>query len=100
MTLQSSSQAQLRQYVEQIERLIEEQAALAADVSDIYKEAKAQGFDPKIMRKVIALRKKSRSERNEEEALLDVYLAAVEGRRSGDDTPLGGVWADGDEARA
>ena len=78
MTLQASSQAQLRQYIEQIERLLEEQAALAADISDKYKEAKGEGFDPKIMKKVISLRKKNKTEREEEEALLHTYLHAVQ----------------------
>lgn len=76
-TLQGSSQAQLRQYIEQIERLEEEKKALSADISDKYLEAKATGFDPKIMKKVIALRKKPQAERTEEEALLDTYMHAM-----------------------
>ena len=79
MSLQASSQAQLRQYIEQIERLSEERAAIAADISDKFAEAKAVGFDPKIMRKVIALRKKSADERTEEETLVDTYMHAVQG---------------------
>lgn len=76
-TLQASSQNQLRQYIEQIERLEEEKKALSADIRDKYLEAKAEGFDPKIMKKVIALRKRSKSERTEEEALLETYLHAL-----------------------
>jgi len=77
MTLHASSQAQLRQFVERIERLQEEQKALGADIKDVFLEAKGVGFDTKIMRKVIAARKKSAAERQEEEALLDVYLHAL-----------------------
>lgn len=92
-TLQASSQAQLRQFIEQIERLEEEKKALAADISDKYLEAKALGFDPKIMKKVVSLRKKSTNERTEEEALLDTYMAAL--GMAG--TPLAD-WADQREA--
>jgi uncharacterized protein (UPF0335 family) len=76
-TLQASSQAQLRQFIEQIERLEEEKKALAADIRDKFLEAKAQGFDPKIMKKVISLRKRSKSERQEEDAVLETYLHAL-----------------------
>ncbi|MGD9802060.1 MAG: DUF2312 domain-containing protein [Hyphomicrobiaceae bacterium] len=76
-TLQATSQAQLRQYIEQIERLEEEKKALAADIRDKFLEAKAEGFDPKIMKKVISLRKRSKSERQEEDAVLEVYLHAM-----------------------
>lgn len=85
-TLQKSSQEQLRQYIEQIERLEEEKLGLAADIRDKFLEAKAVGFDPKVMKKVIALRKKSKSERSEEDAVLETYLHAL-GMLS--DTPLG-----------
>lgn len=86
MTLQASAQAQLRQFIERIERLSEEQKALAADVKDIYAEAKSVGFDVKAMRKIIAMRKKSAAEREEEQAIIDVYAAAL-GLLA--DTPLG-----------
>jgi uncharacterized protein (UPF0335 family) len=76
-TLQASSQNQLRQYIEQIERLEEEKKALAADIRDKFLEAKSEGFDPKIMKKVISLRKKPKAERTEEEALLETYLHAL-----------------------
>ncbi len=76
-TLQASSQAQLRQFIEQIERLEEEKKALAADIRDKFLEAKALGFDPKIMKKVISLRKRSKSERQEEDAVLETYLHAL-----------------------
>lgn len=77
MSLQSSQQNQLRQYIEQIERLEEEKKALSEDIRDKFLEAKAVGFDVKVMRQVLRLRKKSKSERQEEESILDVYLHAL-----------------------
>jgi uncharacterized protein (UPF0335 family) len=77
MTLQQSAQNQLRQFIEQIERLEEEKKALTADIRDKFAEAKALGFDPKIMKKVLSLRKRSKSEREEEDALLETYLHAL-----------------------
>jgi uncharacterized protein (UPF0335 family) len=71
------AQGQLRSIVERIERLEEEKAALAADIKEVYAEAKGNGSDIKILRKVIRLRKVDRVEREEEEALLDVYMAAL-----------------------
>ncbi len=71
------AQGQLRALVERIERLEEEKKSIAGDIKEIYAEAKANGFDTKILRKVISLRKKDASERQEEEALLDVYLSAL-----------------------
>ena len=77
VTLQVSAQNQLRQLVEQIERLEEEKKALAADIRDKYAEAKALGFDVKVMRKIISLRKKSKTDRQEEEAVLTTYMHAL-----------------------
>ncbi len=76
-TLQASAQAQLRQYIEQIERLEEEKKAIASDMKDKFAEAKAQGFDVKAMRKILQLRKKSAVERQEEEGVLEVYMHAL-----------------------
>jgi uncharacterized protein (UPF0335 family) len=76
-TLQVSAQKQLRQLVEQIERLEEEKKALAADVRDKYAEAKGLGFDVKALRKIVSLRKKSATDRQEEEAILAVYMHAL-----------------------
>jgi uncharacterized protein (UPF0335 family) len=76
-SLQKAAQDQLRQFVEQIERLEEEKKALAADIRDKFLEAKATGFDVKAMRQILRLRKKSKSERQEEEGLLAVYMAAL-----------------------
>lgn len=68
---------QLRQFVERIERMEEEKKTIADDIRDIYAEAKSMGFDTKILRKVIALRKKDDQERTEEEMILDTYLVAL-----------------------
>jgi uncharacterized protein (UPF0335 family) len=76
-TLQASAQNQLRQLVEQIERLEEEKKAIAGDIRDKYLEAKGLGFDVKALRQIVRLRKKSATERSEEEAILDVYLHAL-----------------------
>ncbi len=76
-TLQASAQKQLRQYIEQIERLEEEKKQLASDIRDKFLEAKAVGFDVKVMRQIIRLRKKSQSEREEENGILEVYMHAL-----------------------
>jgi uncharacterized protein (UPF0335 family) len=76
-TLQVSAQNQLRQFIEQIERLEEEKKALSSDIRDKFLEAKALGFDVKVMRQVIRLRKKSKNERQEEETVLEVYMHAL-----------------------
>ncbi len=75
--LQHSAQNQLRQFVEQIERLEEEKKGISEDIKDKFLEAKATGFDVKILRLVLRLRKKDKNERDEEEALLDTYLHAL-----------------------
>lgn len=68
---------QLKSFVERIERLEEEKKVIADDVKDVYAEAKANGFDVKTLRAVIRLRKQDESERQEQEAILDVYLNAL-----------------------
>jgi uncharacterized protein (UPF0335 family) len=68
---------QLRAFVERIEHVDEEIKALTEDKRDIYAEAKGQGFDVKILREVIRVRKKDQKEREEEDSLLDVYLQAI-----------------------
>lgn len=88
-TLQASAQKQLRQFIEQIERLEEEKRQLSADIRDKYLEAKGVGFDVKTIRQVIRLRKKSQTEREEESSLLDVYLHALGMLGELADTPLG-----------
>ncbi len=71
------SAQQLRTFVERIERLEQEKAGIADDIKDCYGEAKALGYDVKILRKVISLRKKKPNERREEEELLEIYLHAL-----------------------
>lgn len=71
------AQDRLRSFIERIERLEEEKAALTADIREVYAEAKTAGFDPKIMRKVVSLRKMDDNDRQEEGYLLDTYLAAL-----------------------
>lgn len=88
-TLQAAAQNQLRQFVEQIERLEEEKKALAADIRDKYLEAKGVGFDVKALRQIVRMRKKSQQERQEEETILDVYLHAL--GMLDDQTPTGGL---------
>ncbi|MCG8508060.1 MAG: DUF2312 domain-containing protein [Rhodospirillales bacterium] len=68
----------LRSFVERIERLEEEKAALTADIRDIYAEAKAAGFDVKTMRQIVRLRKLDQSDRDEQQALLDLYRQVLE----------------------
>jgi uncharacterized protein (UPF0335 family) len=68
---------QLKSIVERIERLHEERQAIAGDIADVYGEAKANGFDTKILRKVVALRRKDHAERKEEEAIMELYLEAL-----------------------
>lgn len=68
---------QLRAFVERIERLEEEKKTVADDIKDVYGEAKGMGFDTKILKKVIALRKKDDQERTEEEMVLETYLIAL-----------------------
>ena len=67
---------QLRSYLERVERLEEEKAALMADIREIFAEAKGNGFDVKIMRQVLKLRKMDRDDRAEAETLLDLYKRA------------------------
>ena len=68
----------LRSYIDRIERLEEEKAGLAADIRDIYAEAKGNGFDSKTMRRIVSLRKLDQSDRNEQDALLDLYRRALD----------------------
>ena len=68
---------QLRAFVERIERLEEEKKSIADDIKDVYGEAKAMGYDVKVMRKVVAIRMQDQNERLEHEAILDTYLHAL-----------------------
>lgn len=68
---------QLKSIVERIERLEEEKKTISDDIKEVYGEAKANGYDVKVLRKVISLRKQETAERVEQEALIDLYLTAV-----------------------
>ena len=67
----------LKSFIERIERLEEEKAAIAGDIKEVYSEAKSAGFETKIMRQIVRLRKMDVQERTEQEQLLDVYKQAV-----------------------
>ena len=68
---------QLRLFIERIERMEEEKKGVADDIRDTYSEAKSQGYDPKIMRQIVALRKLPVNDRKEMEAILDLYKSAL-----------------------
>ena len=67
----------LKSFIERIERLEEEKKALGEDISDVYSEAKSTGFETKILRKIIGLRKKNLEARREEQELLELYMSAL-----------------------
>lgn len=67
----------LKSFIERVERLEEEKKALGEDIRDVYSEAKATGFEPKIMRKIVSLRKANLEKRREEQELLELYMAAI-----------------------
>jgi len=68
---------QLKAFVERIERLEEEKAALGSDIREVYAELKAMGFEPKVVRQIVRLRKMDHAELQEQEALLDTYKSAL-----------------------
>ena len=68
---------QLRAFIERIERLEEEKKATADDIKEVYAEAKGNGFDTKVLRKVVSLRKQDAAERQEQDAILELYLQAL-----------------------
>ncbi len=67
----------LRAFIERIERLEEEKRTIADDIKEVYAEAKGNGFDAKIMRKIVSIRRMDREKRIEEETILDLYLQAL-----------------------
>lgn len=67
----------LRSFIERIERLEEEKAGLAADIRDVFAEAKSAGFDTKVMRQVLKLRRMEKADRQEQEELIELYMAAI-----------------------
>lgn len=68
----------LKSFIERIERLEEEKAALAADIREVYAEAKGTGFDTKVMRQIIRLRRMDKTDRQEQEELLELYKRALD----------------------
>jgi len=78
-TTNATAQGKLKSLIERIERLEEDKAAVANDLKEVYAEAKGEGFDVKIVRKVVRLRKQDSAKRQEEEALIDLYLSAIGG---------------------
>lgn len=68
---------QLKAFIERIERLEEEKAGIAGDIKDLYAEAKGNGFDTKVLRKIVQLRKQDYAERQEFEAILELYMTAL-----------------------
>ena len=77
MQLQNSTKDQLRAFVARIERLEEEKAALAADLREVYAEAKGNGFDVKALRTIVRLRKEDADERREHETIVETYMHAL-----------------------
>ncbi len=77
MTESDATQKKLRAYIERVERLEEEKAAIASDIRDVFAEAKSEGFDVKAMRQVIKIRKMREDERQEMEAILATYMHAL-----------------------
>lgn len=73
----SVAQDQLRAFIERIERLEEEKSAISGDIKEVYAEAKGNGFDTKVLRKIVSIRKQDQSERMEQEALMELYLSAL-----------------------
>lgn len=74
---QTVAAGQLRAFIERIERLEEEKKTIADDIKEVYAELKGNGFDTKAVRTIVRLRKKDQSERQEEEAMIDLYKAAL-----------------------
>lgn len=74
---ETATAARLRSFIERVERLEEEKAELMADIREIYAEAKSDGFDVKVMRQIVRLRRQEAHERHEQEALLETYMAAL-----------------------
>ena len=75
--LNATAQGQLKSIIERVERLEQEKAEVAEQIKEVFAEAKGNGFDVKILRKVVRIRKQDRAKRLEEEAILDLYLSAI-----------------------
>ena len=77
--LTASAQGRLRSIVERLERLEEDKKAVMADMKEVFAEAKGEGYDVKTLRKVLRIRAQDKAKRQEEEALVDLYLSAIGG---------------------
>jgi uncharacterized protein (UPF0335 family) len=75
--LGATAQGQLKSIIDRIERLEVEKAEIAEQIKEVYAESKGNGFDPKIIKKVVRIRKQDRAKRQEEEAIMDLYLSAI-----------------------
>lgn len=75
--LTSTAQRRLRTIVERLERLEEDKAAVMGDMKEVFAEAKGEGYDVKILRKVLRIRRQDKAKRQEEDAILDLYLSAL-----------------------
>ena len=75
--LTATAQGRLRTIIERLERLEEDKQAVMTDMKEVFAEAKGEGYDVKILRKVIRIRKQDKAKRQEEEAILDLYLSAL-----------------------
>ncbi|MDE2361914.1 MAG: DUF2312 domain-containing protein [Hyphomicrobiales bacterium] len=77
MASNSIDTGHLKAFIERIERLEEEKRALAEDIKDVYAEAKGTGYDVKVMRKIVSIRRQDHNKRREEEEILDLYMSAL-----------------------
>ena len=73
----TETNGQLKSIIERVERLDEEKRAIAADIKDVYAEAKGNGYDAKIVRKIVSLRKRDVEDRREEQTLMDLYMSEL-----------------------
>ncbi len=77
MASNSVDSGHLKSFIERIERLEEEKRAMAEDIKDVYAEAKGTGYDVKVMRKIVSMRRQDHNKRREEEEILDLYMSAL-----------------------
>lgn len=75
--LNATAQGRLKSIIERVERLEEDKQAVMLDIKEVFAEAKGEGYDVKVLRKVLRLRKQDKAKRQEEEAILDLYLSAL-----------------------
>ena len=75
--INAATAGHLKAFIERIERLEEEKKTIADDIKDVYAEAKGTGFDTKVLRKIVSIRKQDANERKEQDEILELYLAAL-----------------------